>query len=220
MRMPLHRMTTFSPVRLAACFSILFFTSIGPLAAQTANKSSGKPAAGTPTDYRSQNFLLHTDLSAEDAKELLTRLETMLGLINKYWAKPSSGLIECYVAKDLRQLRRSRIGQPLPACPRCLERAGGEQGKRIGEAEDPAQIGAVGWFLARSNDRHDNSNPCDRSYDRGPTLTVVRSPEPASHGGPSWRPIVSCDGTAVWTACTSPGTECLPDDDACLKRFG
>ena len=57
--------------------------------------------AGTPADYRSQNFILHTDLSSAEAKELLSRLETMLGLISKYWGRPCSGPVECYVVKDL-----------------------------------------------------------------------------------------------------------------------
>ena len=31
----------------------------------------------------------------------LTDLSSMLGLISKYWGRPSAGVIECYVAKDL-----------------------------------------------------------------------------------------------------------------------
>ena len=59
------------------------------------------PAAGKPTDYSSPHFLIHTDLSAADAKDLLTRLETMLGLISAYWGKPPSGVIECYIVDNL-----------------------------------------------------------------------------------------------------------------------
>ena len=54
-----------------------------------------------PADYRSKNFLLHTDLPPEDAKELLTRLETMLSLISRYWGRPNKQIIECFVVKDL-----------------------------------------------------------------------------------------------------------------------
>lgn len=67
--------------------------------AQTRKPQASAP--GTPTDYRSQNFILHTDLAAADAKDLLLRLETMLGLVSKYWGRPCSGQIECYVVKDL-----------------------------------------------------------------------------------------------------------------------
>lgn len=65
-----------------------------PLLAQKQN-------AGGPADYVSPHFLLHTDLPPGDAKELLQRLEQMLGLISAYWDRPSSGVIECYVVQDL-----------------------------------------------------------------------------------------------------------------------
>jgi hypothetical protein len=55
-----------------------------------------------PRDVRSKNFLLHTDLNDDDAKELTERLEKMLGLISKYWARPNRQIIECYVVKDVR----------------------------------------------------------------------------------------------------------------------
>ena len=54
-----------------------------------------------PRDYTSRNFLLHTDLSTEEAKELLERLETMITQVGKYWGKPNSQTIELYVAKDI-----------------------------------------------------------------------------------------------------------------------
>ncbi|MFT4559882.1 MAG: hypothetical protein ACI92S_005277 [Planctomycetaceae bacterium] len=61
-----------------------------------------QPASVPPRDVRSRNFLLHTDLNDKDAEELLERLETMLGLISKYWAQPNRKTIECYVVKDLK----------------------------------------------------------------------------------------------------------------------
>jgi len=59
------------------------------------------PAAAGRADYRSQHFYVHTDISAAEAKDLLERLEYMLGLISVYWQKPASGIIEMYVVKDL-----------------------------------------------------------------------------------------------------------------------
>jgi len=70
-----------------------------PLLAQS-KREKAKPAAG-PAEFRSQNFYVHTDLSKEEADELLERLETMLAIISSYWARPNSGVIECYVVKDL-----------------------------------------------------------------------------------------------------------------------
>jgi hypothetical protein len=55
-----------------------------------------------PADFRSTHFLLHTDLAPKDARELLHRLEVMLGLISKYWNQPPSGIVECYVVDDLK----------------------------------------------------------------------------------------------------------------------
>jgi hypothetical protein len=59
------------------------------------------PAARKPADYRSAHFLIHTDLTSKDARELLNRLESMLALVAKYWGQPPSGVIECYVVEDL-----------------------------------------------------------------------------------------------------------------------
>jgi hypothetical protein len=59
------------------------------------------PAAGAIGEYRSQHFFMHTDLTPAESKELLERLETMLGLISQYWGRPSRGIIEMYVIKDL-----------------------------------------------------------------------------------------------------------------------
>lgn len=57
--------------------------------------------AGIAT-YSSKNFVVSTDLPAEEAQDLLKRLETMLSLISKYWSRPLSGRIEMYVVKQLR----------------------------------------------------------------------------------------------------------------------
>lgn len=64
-------------------------------------KNASDSLSSGPRDYRSPNFLVHTDLSAEEANELLTRLETMLQLISTYWGQPNRKTIECYVVKDL-----------------------------------------------------------------------------------------------------------------------
>ncbi|MFN0199372.1 MAG: hypothetical protein ACKVT0_21690 [Planctomycetaceae bacterium] len=63
-------------------------------------------AESTPRDFRSDHFLIHTDLATDEAEELVTRLETMLSLISKYWVKPCQQKIECYVVKDLRNWPR------------------------------------------------------------------------------------------------------------------
>jgi hypothetical protein len=59
------------------------------------------PSSGAPADYKSEHFLVHSDLVAQEAHALLGRLETMLALVSKYWGRPLAGTIECYVVKDL-----------------------------------------------------------------------------------------------------------------------
>jgi hypothetical protein len=54
-----------------------------------------------PRDYKSPNFLLHSDLDPQEAADLLKRLEKMLSLISRYWGRPNRQPIECYVVKDL-----------------------------------------------------------------------------------------------------------------------
>ena len=65
-------------------------------------RGKAAPADATPgiRDYTSKNFLLHTDLSQQEAKELLTRLETMLAGISSYFGKPNAQVIEMNVVKD------------------------------------------------------------------------------------------------------------------------
>ncbi len=57
--------------------------------------------AGEPPLYRTHNFAVRTDIPAEEAEELLQRLETMLVLISKYWGRPNSQSIDMYVVRDV-----------------------------------------------------------------------------------------------------------------------
>ena len=66
-----------------------------------AKRINAEAPANGPEDFRSGHFLVHTDLAAAEANRLLGRLETMLSLISEYWGRPLSGIIECYVVKDL-----------------------------------------------------------------------------------------------------------------------
>jgi hypothetical protein len=58
--------------------------------------------AGSPVaDYRSEHFVLHSDLPGEEADRLLTRLESMLNFLVDYWGEPLAEPIECFVVKRL-----------------------------------------------------------------------------------------------------------------------
>lgn len=86
---------------LAAALLPLLF---GP---QAADAQSGRrrveAKAGGIQDFTSQHFLIHTDLDAKEAAEQLKKLETMLKLVSTYWKRPTSGIIECYVAKNIKE---------------------------------------------------------------------------------------------------------------------
>lgn len=56
-----------------------------------------------PRDVRSQHFLLHTDISDRQAQILLFKLERMIDLVSRYFGRPASKMIECYVVSDLDQ---------------------------------------------------------------------------------------------------------------------
>jgi hypothetical protein len=92
---------------LTALFALLIGLVTTSLVAQEQKANTfpqGKltDPAGTPRDYRSQWFFLHTDLSGKEAKDLLDRLEKMLALVSRYWGKPPQKMIETYVIKEMK----------------------------------------------------------------------------------------------------------------------
>lgn len=72
------------------------------LAQTDSAKRTGKTDEPTgPQLYKSRNFHVVTDLSADESRELLERLETMLGLVSAYWGRRNTRPIEMYVARNL-----------------------------------------------------------------------------------------------------------------------
>lgn len=55
-----------------------------------------------PRIKRSQNYILHTDISDRDAQILLDKLEQMLGLVARYYGRRQPAPAECYVVGDLK----------------------------------------------------------------------------------------------------------------------
>ncbi|HTN02505.1 MAG TPA: hypothetical protein VL132_11525, partial [Planctomycetaceae bacterium] len=70
---------------------------------KAAPRGKAAETADGPQTCTSKNFVVHTDLTKEEAEDLLVRLETMLVLISKYWGRPNSQLVEMYVVKDLKK---------------------------------------------------------------------------------------------------------------------
>ncbi len=60
-------------------------------------------APARPRDVRSAHFLLHTDISQRQAHILLDKLETMYGLLVKYFGRRPRQPIRCFVVRQLSQ---------------------------------------------------------------------------------------------------------------------
>lgn len=102
------------PMRLRLFIALLLLVVLAPslAMAQGTSKASSKPKPAprgkdkettTPPgvhDYSSKNFVLHSDMNAEEAKELLVRLENMLVLVGRYFGKQNSQVIEMNVVKE------------------------------------------------------------------------------------------------------------------------
>jgi len=72
------------------------------------------------------HFWVITDMKLEDAKELVQRLETMLGLMSKYWGKnPGSVVIPCVVFEDMGKWPAQLIGKLHPEGVMSVREGGG-----------------------------------------------------------------------------------------------
>lgn len=87
-------------IRTLLCLFLLTETLIAPIV--SAQNAEERVEDRRPDDYRSPNFLIHTDLAKKDAEELLQKMETMLQIISRYWGAPSRKMIECYVIDDVK----------------------------------------------------------------------------------------------------------------------
>jgi hypothetical protein len=79
----------------------------------------------SPATHPSKSFLLHTDLPADEAQQLLLRLETMLGFVAGYWGRPHHGVITMYVARDIGQWPAEVLAKMDPAGVESIRRGGG-----------------------------------------------------------------------------------------------
>ncbi len=88
-------------IRAFLAFSLLMFADATGVCAQRSVKKNPPAATSGVQDFTSPHFLIHTDLTPTEARELLKQLETVVKLIGTYWGRPPSGVLECYVVKDL-----------------------------------------------------------------------------------------------------------------------
>lgn len=97
---------------LIAC--VLFSATVAEAAPSRSKKSKSGALKGPVQEYRSRHFLIYTDLSADESKELLRKLEDMLKLIAKYWGRQPRGIIECCVVEDLSKWSPELIAKMEP----------------------------------------------------------------------------------------------------------
>lgn len=102
---------------LVALLVLLFVLPAEAQRRKKARPKKGRPAKGAATRvgvYRSRNFLIHTDLSAQEAKALLAKLERMLRLVSKYYGRRNPRPIECFIVKDLKNWSDSDVRRMTP----------------------------------------------------------------------------------------------------------
>ncbi len=110
---------------------LIFCLSFG-LSAPQAARAQGKskrmkeaPSKGGVADYQSKNFMIRTDLSPDEAKDLLKRLETMLPLVEKYFEHKLPSVIGMIVVKDLNAWPRELVNQFEPGAVESIQSGGG-----------------------------------------------------------------------------------------------
>ena len=91
--------------------ALVLVLSFGFASSAAAQGARNQPAANGPQLYSSRNFQVITDLNAEEAQELLDRLETMLELVSGYFGRPNTKPIDMYVAEDISNWPQSVLEQ-------------------------------------------------------------------------------------------------------------
>lgn len=94
------------PSLVAQCLLVSLFTF--PVPASEPDKE-----AGARHSYRSENFNVYTDLPAEEAGQLLARLEATLQKVSDYWKRPAKGTIQCYVVQNLEAWQDRELPHPM-----------------------------------------------------------------------------------------------------------
>ncbi len=94
------------PSLVAQCLLVSLFTF--PVSASEPDKE-----AGGRHSYRSANFNVYTDLPAEEAGQLLVRLEATFHNVSDYWKRPAKGTIQCYVVQNLEAWQDRELPHPM-----------------------------------------------------------------------------------------------------------
>ncbi len=77
----------------------------------TATPDTANAKVSAVRDVRSRHFLIHTDLTTDEAGVFIERLEAMLGPMSRYWGHPLHGVIECYIISNLAEYPVATIAE-------------------------------------------------------------------------------------------------------------
>jgi len=83
-----------------------------PTAASRPSVLSDEPKAA-PRPIRSRHFSFLTDVSDREARLILDKLETMVGLLERYFGRRQRGVIEGYIVHDLAAWPEGVLTEPL-----------------------------------------------------------------------------------------------------------
>ena len=122
-----------------ACLAFAAVASIAPPAqaqSRTRQRAEDAPAAPAPKLYKSANFHVMTDLSAEDADALLKRLETMLKLVSAYFGRRNPRPIEMYVIDDFDNWPEATLATMDPDGIQSVRSGGGVTMTQVATAGD------------------------------------------------------------------------------------
>ena len=108
-------------------------------AAAPSQQSVGQPGAGEVIEVSSARFRLVTDLSREEAGELMEKLETMINHVQRYWGRRLPKPIDMYVARDLSTWPERYLSRMAPDGALSIRNGGGltiRQTARLGTQWD------------------------------------------------------------------------------------
>lgn len=109
--------------------SLLLLAACGVGSAAAAEPRSGTApvnaaeARSAPRPIRSRHFALLSDVSDRDSQEILARLETMIGALERTFGRRQPGVIEGFVVHDLAVWPEGVLAEPLG-----VEKIGGRAG--------------------------------------------------------------------------------------------
>ncbi len=103
---------------------LLILTTFLALPAQTYSQGDSARQTG-PQLYKSRNFSLMTDISKDDAEELLTHLESMLKLVSGYWGRRNRKPIRMFVIDDFANWPQNQLAKMSPEGVQSVRGGGG-----------------------------------------------------------------------------------------------